>query len=89
MPNRKSLRQRGKIRFSEYFKELPIGQKVALKKEPSVTEVGFHKRMQGRTGVIVGKQGRGYIVKVKDLNMEKTLILPAIHLKKIESNIKK
>ncbi len=82
---RKRIKERGKIRFSEYFKELKTGDKVALKREQSVMEVGFHERMQGRTGVVVGKQGRSYIVKVKDINKEKTLILPAIHLKRIEN----
>ena len=84
---RKRIKERGKIRFSEYFKELKEGDKVALKREKSVMGVGFHKRMQGRTGVIVGKQGRSYIVKVKDINKEKTFILPAIHLKRIENKL--
>lgn len=83
MPNRKKIRERGKIRFSEYFKELKNGDKVALKKERSSGNAGFHERMQGRTGEVVGKRGRSYIVKVKDINKEKLFILPAIHLKKI------
>jgi len=68
MSRKKHVRERGKLKFSEYFKDLEVGEKVALVKEPSVN-VGFHKRMQGRTGVIVKKQGRSYVVKVKDLNM--------------------
>ncbi|MFA5992317.1 MAG: 50S ribosomal protein L21e [Candidatus Pacearchaeota archaeon] len=80
----KRMRDKGKLKLSEYFKELSPGDKVALVKEPSVTQVGFHKRMQGRTGVVEGKRGRSYVVKVKDLNMEKTVVVPAIHLKKIE-----
>jgi large subunit ribosomal protein L21e len=85
MPNRKKMRERGKIRLSEYFKELKTGDKVALKREKSVMGVGFHERMQGRTGTIAGKRGRSYIVKVKDINKEKTYILPSIHLKRIEN----
>ncbi|MFA6023124.1 MAG: 50S ribosomal protein L21e [Candidatus Pacearchaeota archaeon] len=85
MPNRKQISERGKIRFSEYFKELKTGDKVALNREKSVTEVGFHKRIQGRVGTVVGKQGRSYIVKVMEFNKEKTFILPPIHLKKIET----
>ncbi|HRZ85803.1 MAG TPA: 50S ribosomal protein L21e [Candidatus Paceibacterota bacterium] len=84
MPRKKHVRERGKLNFSEYFKDLKVGEKVALVKEPSVKS-GFHKRMQGRTGVIIGKQGRSYIVKVNDLNMEKKLILPPIHLKRIKT----
>lgn len=86
MPNRKKTRERGKIKFSEYFKELKEGDKVALKRERSVMSIGFHNRMQGRTGIVVGKRGRSYMIKVKDINKEKTYILPAIHLKRIEMN---
>ncbi len=83
MAKRKNIRERGKIRFSEYFKELNKGDIVALKREKSVTNVGFPERDQGRVGVVQGKQGRSYIVKVRELGKEKTFILPAIHLKRI------
>jgi large subunit ribosomal protein L21e len=74
---------RGKLNLSEYFKELKEGDKVALVRNSAVNQICFHKRMQGRTGEVVGKRGRSYIVKVKDLNMEKTFIIPPIHLKRI------
>jgi ribosomal protein L21E len=83
MPNRKRIKERGKIRLSEYFKDLKKGDRVALKKEQSVTKVGFIKRIQGRVGVIQEKRGRSYVVKVKEFNKEKTFILPPIHLKKL------
>lgn len=84
MTSQKSIRDKGKLKLSEYFKELTPGDKVALVKEPSITKIGFHKRMQGRTGIVEGKRGRSYVVRVKDLNMNKTVVVPAIHLKKIE-----
>jgi large subunit ribosomal protein L21e len=83
MYNKKQRSERGKLKFSEYFKELNVGDKVALVRDSAVNQVSFHKRMQGRTGEVVGKKGRSYIVKVKDLNMEKTFILLPIHLKRI------
>ena len=84
MVRHKRIRERGKIRFSEYFKELKEGDRVALKREWSIN-VGFAKRMSGRTGVIIGKRGRSYIVNIKDFNKEKTFIVPPIHLKRITS----
>lgn len=83
MGKRKKVRQRGKIRFSEYFKELKEGEKVALKKEKSLN-ANFPERMQGKTGVVSGKRGSNFIVKVKDFKREKTYIVPSIHLLRIK-----
>ncbi len=43
-----------------------------------------HRRFQGRTGIITGKQGRAYIVAVKDGNMDKTVISRPEHLQPLE-----
>lgn len=85
MYRQKSKGTRGKLNLSEYFKELKEGDKVALVRNSAINQICFHKRMQGRTGEIVSKRGRSYVVKVKDLNMEKTFIIPPIHLKRIGS----
>ena len=81
------MRERGKIRFSEYFKKLEKGNKVAVKKEQSV-EANFPKRIQGRTGVIEGMRGTNYIVKLKELAKEKVFIIHPVHLKKIKNIVK-
>ncbi|MBS3066449.1 50S ribosomal protein L21e [Candidatus Pacearchaeota archaeon] len=80
---KKPVRQRGKIKFSEYFKELSKGDKVAIKKEQSVPS-NFHKRVHGRTGEIVDKRGSSYVIKIKEFNKEKTFIVHPVHLKKIK-----
>ena len=82
MARRKKIRERGKVKFSEYFKELKEGDKVAVKGEQSLVR-SFPKRITGRTGVVIGKRGTNYIVKIKELNKEKTFIMPSIHLIKI------
>ena len=66
------------------FQELGEGNRVALVREASV-KCPFPKRMQGRTGVVIGKRGRAYVVLVNDLNKEKTFVITPIHLKKISS----
>lgn len=78
----KKVKQKGKIRLSEYFKELKKDDRVALKREKSFS-ADFPKRMQGKTGIISGKRGASYVVKVKDFDREKTYIVPAIHLIRI------
>lgn len=80
MAKRKPVRERGKIRFSEYFKKLDNGDKVAVKKEQSV-ENNFPKRIQGRTGTVIDQRGSNYIINLKELNKEKTFIIHPAHLK--------
>ena len=83
MRKRKILRERGKIKLSRYFQKFNEGDKVTvimeLAKEPK-----FPKQIQGRTGIISGIRGNSYLVKMKDLNKEKTYIIHPVHLKKIK-----
>lgn len=78
------MRERGKIRFSEYFKKLEKGDRVGVKKERSV-DGSFPKRIQGRTGVVEGKRGASYVIKLKEFAKEKIFIIAPIHLKRIKT----
>jgi len=83
MVRRKKVRTRGKLQLSRYFQEFEEGNSVAVIRERSV-KASFPKRMQGRTGIVEGKRGRTYIVKIKDQSKEKKFLIAPIHLKKIE-----
>ena len=82
MTKRKKIRTRGKIQLSRYFQNLKEGDSVAVIKEVSVKS-SFPKRLQGKTGRVVERRGRAYVVKIMDQNKEKTFIIEPIHLKKI------
>jgi len=83
MNKRKGIREHGKIKLSNYFQEFKKGDRIAVVKE--LTEMPkFPKRLQGRSGVVENKRGRSYIVKIKDLNKEKTYIIHPVHLKKLK-----
>jgi large subunit ribosomal protein L21e len=84
MSGRKAIRTRGKLQLSKYFQEFEEGDNVAVVREASVS-ASFPKRLQGKTGVIAGKRGNSYVVKIKDIAKEKTFILEPIHLKKIKT----
>ena len=60
----KKLREKGKIGFSGYFKELKKGEKVAVKRELAVV-AGFPKRIEGKTGEVIGEKGKAYIIKIR------------------------
>ena len=79
----KKTREKGKIRLSKYFQELKVGDRVSIVREPS-QRAGFPERMQGKTGIVEGKRGKAYIVKLKDYIKDKLFIIEPIHLKKIK-----
>jgi len=83
MVNKKPVRTRGKLQLSRYFQELNEGDFVAISREQSIP-INFEKRLQGVTGIVEGKRGKAYIVKIKDGNKEKKILIEPIHLKKIK-----
>ncbi|MBA7647730.1 hypothetical protein ES703_55509 [subsurface metagenome] len=83
MGKRKKTRTRGKLQLSRYFQKLEKGDSVAVVRELSIKS-SFPVRLQGRTGLIEGKRGKAYIVKIKDQSKEKKFLIEPIHLKKIK-----
>ncbi len=83
MGNKKSIRTRGKLQLSRYFQELSKGDFVSISREPAV-QSSFPTRFQGLTGVVEGRKGKTYIVKLKDGNQSKEILIEPIHLKKIK-----
>lgn len=78
----KSHRDKGKISLTKYFQAFNEGEKVQLSLEPSVPKGKFSTRYNGEVGVVVGKKGECYIVKIKDLKKEKEILVHPIHLSK-------
>lgn len=83
MARKKPVRTRGKLQFSKYFQKFEKGDNVAVVAEFS-QEINFPKRLQGKTGLIDGKQGEVYIVKIKDIAKEKKYLIKPLHLKKVK-----
>jgi large subunit ribosomal protein L21e len=80
---RKSVKERGKISMTRYFQELENGTRVVLKSEPAVQTGMYHGRFHGYIGIIVGQQGKCYVVSIKDQDKTKQVIIHPVHLKKI------
>lgn len=83
MIKRKPLRSHGKISLSKYFQEFKENDRVSVIREHAL-EPKFPTTIQGRSGVIIGKRGSHYIVKINDLNKEKTYLIHPVHLKKLK-----
>jgi len=82
MKKRKQMGTRGKIKLSQYFQEFKIGDRVTVIRELAL-EPKFPSQIQGRSGVIETKRGNSYLVKIKDLNKDKTYIIHPVHLRKL------
>lgn len=83
MIKRKKLRDHGKIQLSKYFQEFKEGDRVTVIRELAV-QPKFPKQIQGRSGIVQGKRGSSYLVKIKDLNMDKIYIIHPLHLRKLK-----
>ena len=84
MLKRKKVREKGKIKFSKYFQNLELGDKVGVVRDISLI-TGFPKRIQGNSGTVEGKRGKCYIIKIMDYNQEKRFIIHPVHLKKLKT----
>jgi len=80
--HRKNIRKRGLGSIEKYLIDYEINDKVDIISDPSQHKRGFpHSRYHGRTGTIIEKRGRCYLVEVKLGNATKTLIIGTEHLR--------
>jgi len=83
MLKRKNVKKCGKLELSKYFQEFKVGEKVAVVKEHTLSPA-FPLRLQGRTGLVAGKRGNAYIIKIFVGGIEKTHIINPSNLKKLK-----
>jgi large subunit ribosomal protein L21e len=71
---------RSKFTITPYLREFKAKDKVAIKPDPS-SHLGMpHIRFKGASGVVLGKRGDAYIVKVKVGKGNKTITARPEHL---------
>lgn len=75
-------RDRGASPPERSVEQFDDGEKVHLKIDPSVPKGRFHPRFNGRTGTVVGDQGRAFKVEIQDGGVTKTLIAAPAHLRR-------
>lgn len=80
----KSPRSRGIPPVARIIRKFEEGDSVSIKVEPSIKDGAPHIRFQGRTGKVVGTQGRAYKVQIYDGGKEKIILSDAVHLTKAE-----
>ncbi|MHA1835612.1 MAG: 50S ribosomal protein L21e [Candidatus Odinarchaeia archaeon] len=77
----KKARQRGLPSLGYLLKDYQIGDKVNIIVNPSVHKGQPHRRFHGKTGTVIGKRGRAYLISLKLGNKEKIIISRPEHLK--------
>lgn len=80
---KKSVRERGHSPVSRLLREYAIGEKVTIKIDPSYIKGMPHRRYHGRTGIVLGKRGRAYVLKMFMGGYEKTIIARPEHISPI------
>ena len=78
---KKELRQRGLPPVTSVIQQFKPGDKVHIVVNSSVQKGMPHRRFHGRTGTVIGKRGRAWMLTIHDGNAEKTVIARPQHLK--------
>jgi large subunit ribosomal protein L21e len=80
----KRPRDRGVASPNTVLRDFPVGTRVAIVMDPAQQKGMVHKRFQGQTGTVNGRQGEAYVVGIVHGNKPKTLLVRAEHLKPIQ-----
>jgi len=86
---RKLLRIRGKkkVPITAQLRTFKVGETAVVKIDPSLQAASPHPRFYGKSGVVIEKRGRAYVLEIKDRGKTKKLIAGPAHLKKISSPV--
>ncbi|NYZ79838.1 50S ribosomal protein L21e [Candidatus Micrarchaeota archaeon] len=78
----KSVREKGKPSVNKMLRSFAVNDRVHINVNPSIHSGMPHRRFQGKTGTIVGKQGSCYVVEVKNILATRQIIVHPVHLSK-------
>lgn len=81
---KRSKSERGRLNIARVMHEYEVGDRVAVVLDGGQQKGMPHRRFNGRSGLISGKQGRAWVVEVKDGNMKKTVVARPEHLRHLE-----
>lgn len=79
----KTRAQKGKVSQRHFLQEFKLQDKVYLTMEPAYQKGNYCLRFYGASGVVTGKKGACYEVRIKNRNAERTVIVHPVHLRKV------
>lgn len=77
----KEPRERGRPGLRRLLYEYKEGDTVVIDICSNFISTAPHRRYQGRAGIVVGKRGRAYLIKVREGDSEKLIITTKDHIK--------
>lgn len=80
---RKTPRNRGLSPITHEFQEFASGEKANIFIDSNIHKGAPHLRFHGKTGTVVGPQGRSFVLQVKDGDKVKIVICRPEHLRKV------
>ena len=80
----KSPRSRGLSPITHEFQEFEVGEKVHIYLDPSIHHGMPATRFHGKTGTVMGTQGKAFVLAVKDGDKTKTVLSTPEHLRKVQ-----
>jgi len=79
---KKHVRERGSVPpLGLIMREYTVGERVHIKINPSVHKGMPHRRYHGKTGVVIGKRGKAYLVELYMGKKRKILIVRPEHIR--------
>lgn len=79
---RQPPRERGKTRITHVLQKFAVGEKASIKIDSRVRGGQPHNTFNGKTGVIVGQQGRAYLLRIRIGGKMKVVVAHAAHLRR-------
>jgi large subunit ribosomal protein L21e len=75
-------RNKGLPQVSSSLRDFRVGEKAIVKLDGRVQSGMPHPRYHGKTGTVIGKQGRAFLVEIIEGKKAKTLLVTPEHLKR-------
>ncbi len=77
---RQPRRERGKTRITRVLQKFELGEKASIRIDSRVPGGQPHNTFNGKTGDVVGRQGKSYLVKIRIGGMHKVVVAHPAHL---------
>ncbi len=78
---KKTKREKGRPTVNKMLHSFHVGDRVHVAVDSSVHTGMPFRRFSGKTGIITGKQGTCYFVRIQDMHADKNIIVHPAHLR--------
>lgn len=82
---RVTRRERGKTRITRVIQRFEVGEKAAIEIDSRVRGGQPHNTFNGKTGEVVGQQGRSYLVRIRIGGKQKVVVAAPAHLRRMRN----